>query len=201
MNIQYLSISNAQTEIDPQADIILAQGTTPYCDHEQVEKVRSQCIQNHITFLFVSTGPKYKKAGIIYNIPENQQHLQAQRSNLSYFNHQDLFNRIEHSKFRNSFHLKVKDMQYIKDKGMDTIENHAKDFISNRLGIYPTPNDGKQTPMKGHPIFIGQHATATCCRGCLEKWHHIPKDRELTKEEQEKIVSLLMEWVIKEYYK
>ncbi len=25
--------------------------------------------------------------------------------------------------------------------------------------------------MKGHPVFVAQHATATCCRECIRKWH------------------------------
>lgn len=39
-------------------------------------------------------------------------------------------------------------------------------------------NDGKQTPMRGHPVFIAQHATATCCRECLKKWHNIKKRKK-----------------------
>ena len=63
------------------------------------------------------------------------------------------------------------------------------------------PNDGKQTPTKGHPVFVAQHATATCCRGCLEKWHRIPKGRELTWEEQEYVVDVIMEWISREMKK
>ena len=83
---------------------------------------------------------------------------------------------LSKSKFRSSFKLKDKDNTYINDKGLDTIRRHAFDFISKRVGEYPTINDGKQTPMRGHPVFIAQHATATCCRGCINKWYNIPKD-------------------------
>lgn len=105
---------------------------------------------------------------------------------------------LSKSKFRSSFHLKDKDLLYIKDKGIDTIRSHAYDFIRKRLAPSIIPNDGKQTPMKGHPVFIGQHATATCCRGCLYKWHHIDKDRVLTEEEIDYIVNVLMEWINRE---
>ena len=81
------------------------------------------------------------------------------------------------------------------DKGGDKIREHAKDFVSQRLAPAVIPNDGKQTPMKGHPIFIAQHATACCCRGCLEKWHHFPRGKELTEEQQDYVVDVLMEWV------
>lgn len=99
------------------------------------------------------------------------------------------------SKFRSSFHLKEKDLIYIEQKGLQKIESHAYDFINKRLREITNINDGKQTPMKGHPVFVAQHATATCCRGCLEKWHHIPKDRLLTDEEVKYIVNVVMAWI------
>lgn len=99
------------------------------------------------------------------------------------------------SKFRSSFHLKEKDLIYIEQKGLQKIESHAYDLINKRLRDITNINDGKQTPMKGHPVFSAQHATATCCRGCLEKWHHIPKDRPLTDEEVKYIVNIIMAWI------
>lgn len=105
---------------------------------------------------------------------------------------------LSHSKFRSSFHLKEKDILYIKEKGMDVIENHARDFIKKRLQPKIILNDGKQTPTKGHPVFIAEHATATCCRDCLYKWHHIEKNKELTNEEIDYIVRLIMTWIKKE---
>ncbi len=110
----------------------------------------------------------------------------------------DLFTRLSQSAFRSRFQLNAADKQYINDKGMDTIRSHAKDLIAKRLAPAVIPNDGKQTPMKGHPVFIGQHATGTCCRGCLEKWHGIPKGRELTAEEQAYVVDTLMQWIYRQ---
>lgn len=106
-----------------------------------------------------------------------------------------LFNRLEHSKFRSSFHLSPKYKNYCLDKGMDTIEKHARDFISKRLAPAYIPNDGKQTPMKNHPVFIAQHATATCCRGCLYKWHKIKPGVQLTQVQQDYIVEIIMRWI------
>lgn len=80
-----------------------------------------------------------------------------------------LFERLDHSKFRSSFHLTKKYKEYCNEKGLDVIEQHARDFISKRIAPAVILNDGKQTPMKNHPVFIAQHATATCCRGCLYK--------------------------------
>ena len=78
---------------------------------------------------------------------------------------------------------------------METIRIHSKDFIEKRLAPAIIPNDGKQTPMKGHPVFIAQHATATCCRNCLYKWHHIPKDVELNCSQQQYVVAVIMRWI------
>lgn len=103
--------------------------------------------------------------------------------------------RLKKSKFRSSFSLKEKDLKYIKDKGLNTIENHAKDFIKKRLSLSVILNDGKQTPTRGHPVFIAQHATATCCRGCLYKWHQIKPGRTLTDKEQQYIVDIIMGWI------
>ena len=114
------------------------------------------------------------------------------------YNHTLLFERLSKSDFRRRFHLKQKDLDYISEKGLDTIRKHAADFVAKRLAPAVIPNDGKQTPMRGHPVFIAQHATGCCCRGCFYKWHHIPPGRPLTAEEQAYVVSVLMTWIEKE---
>ena len=99
------------------------------------------------------------------------------------------------SKFRSKFKLTQKDREYIAVKGFETIKEHAYQFINTRVAPANPKNDGKQTPMRGHPVFITQHATATCCRGCISKWHGIEKGRVLNKKEMEYIVALIMEWI------
>lgn len=99
------------------------------------------------------------------------------------------------SKFRSGFHLSEKDKEYVKEKGLETVRAHAADIIRKRLAPAVIPNDGRQTPMKGHPVFIAQHACACCCRGCLEKWYKVPQGRALTENQQNKIVNLLMKWI------
>lgn len=110
----------------------------------------------------------------------------------------DILEHLAKSKFRSSFHLSSKDIKYINDKGLDVIRKHAEDFIITRLAPAYILNDGKQTPMKNHPVFIAQHATATCCRSCLYKWHHIKQNKELTENEQEYIVNIIMLWISRE---
>ena len=107
----------------------------------------------------------------------------------------DILERLRHSDFRNSFHLEEENFDYIYNKGMETIQQHAADFVAKRLAPAHLPNDGKQTPLKGHPVFIAQHATACCCRKCIRKWHHIDENHDLTKKEQEFIVELIMTWI------
>lgn len=103
--------------------------------------------------------------------------------------------RLSKSKFRNSFHLNDKDKQYINEKGLRKIQEHAEEFISKRLAPKEILSDGKQTPTKGHPVFIAQHATATCCRSCLYKWHKFPKNVELTAYQKKYIINLIMTWI------
>ncbi len=107
----------------------------------------------------------------------------------------DILDKLVQSKFRSRFKLGVNELNYIRDKGLDKIKNHAEDFIRDRIAPFEPTNNDKQTPMRGHPVFIAQHATATCCRGCIEKWHKFPQHRELTKSEQEYLVSVIMEWI------
>lgn len=106
--------------------------------------------------------------------------------------------RLKKSKFRSKFHLTEKDKEYIANKGMDQIRAHATDFVRERLAPSYIKNDGSQTPWRGHPVFIAQHATATCCRGCIEKWYKIPKNTTLSPTQQEKIVNLIMFWIEQE---
>ena len=111
----------------------------------------------------------------------------------------NIFDRLSKSKFRSSFYLKDKDILYIEDKGLDKIRNHAYDFVIKRLADTSNVTDGKQTPMKGHPVFIAQHATGTCCRRCLEKWHHISKNKNMTDDDIKYVVDIIMSWIEKEY--
>ena len=111
----------------------------------------------------------------------------------------NILDRLSKSKFRSSFHLKDKDILYIEDKGIDKIRNHAYDFVTKRLADTSNVTDGKQTPMKGHPVFIAQHATGTCCRRCLEKWHYISKNKNMTEDDIKYVVDIIMSWIEKEY--
>lgn len=102
---------------------------------------------------------------------------------------------LKQSPFRRRFRLSEEDAAYIRRVGGEVIALHAAEFVRRRLAPSEPENDGRQTPMRGHPVFKAQHACACCCRSCLEKWYGIPKGRELSPEEQREIVQLLVQWV------
>ncbi len=103
--------------------------------------------------------------------------------------------KLERSRFRSSFHLTKKEKEYLAEKGPEVIRRHAEDFVRQKLAPADPANDGKQTPMHGHPVFKAMHATACCCRGCLNKWYKVPLHKEPSPAAQEKIVNLLVAWI------
>jgi Domain of unknown function (DUF4186) len=107
------------------------------------------------------------------------------------------FAALARSRFRSRFRLGPKERAYLAEKTLAVILEHGRQFVRERLAAAEPKNDGRQTPMRGHPVFIAQHATATCCRGCLEKWHRIPRGRELSEEEIEYVVAVLARWLEK----
>jgi hypothetical protein len=107
----------------------------------------------------------------------------------------EIFAALAKSPFRRRFHLRGKELEYLRTKGLPVILEHAADFIEKRLAPALPLNDGKQTPMRHHPVFIAQHATATCCRGCLQKWHRIPKGRLLEEGEKQYVIEVIRRWL------
>lgn len=110
----------------------------------------------------------------------------------------ELFERLGRSAFRRRFRLRGKELEYFRRKGLPVVLEHAADFIEKRLAPAHPANDGKQTPTGHHPAFVAQHATATCCRGCLEKWHGVPKGRPLTAGEQQHALEVIREWLVRQ---
>ncbi len=107
-----------------------------------------------------------------------------------------LFESLSRSKFRSSFKLRNAEVLYFRTKGIDLILSHGEDFIRTRLAPGFIANDGKQTPYHGHPFFVAQHATACCCRSCLQKWHSIPIGHQLSKSETAYIISVVKRWLL-----
>lgn len=107
----------------------------------------------------------------------------------------DLFAALAKSKFRSRQRLSPKDRAYLEEKTLAVILDHARRFVTERLAPAQPPGDGRQTPMRGHPVFVAQHATATCCRGCLAKWHRIPKGKHLSEDEIDHVLEAIHRWL------
>jgi Domain of unknown function (DUF4186) len=97
--------------------------------------------------------------------------------------------------FRARFHLRGREAATVELRGMEAVREHARELLAARVAPAAPRNDGKQTPYRGHPVFVAQHATATCCRNCLERWHGIAKDRALTGDELEYAVDVICRWI------
>jgi hypothetical protein len=107
----------------------------------------------------------------------------------------NLFAALARSKFRSRQRLGPKERAYLEARTLPTILEHGRQFLQERLAPAASRNDGRQTPMRGHPIFIAQHATATCCRGCLAKWHRIAAGQELTEPQLDYLMGVLERWL------
>ncbi|AOX15979.1 DUF4186 domain-containing protein [Kozakia baliensis] len=110
----------------------------------------------------------------------------------------ELLARLRTSRFRSRFHLDAQSRAYLQSRGLPVVMEHAAAFLRERLVPARPPKDGKQTPMRGHPVFIAQHATGSCCRSCLAKWHHIEKNAPLTEQEQMEILAVIRAWLERE---
>jgi predicted Fe-S protein YdhL (DUF1289 family) len=107
----------------------------------------------------------------------------------------EVFPALANSSFRRRMRLRGAELGYLRSRGMDVVMQHAADLIGRRLAPAQPENDGKQTPMRGHPVFIAQHATGTCCRGCLAKWHRIPAGQPLDDAARAHVLAALRRWL------
>lgn len=109
-----------------------------------------------------------------------------------------VLDRLAESTFRRRKRLLGTELEQLRARGVTEMGLHARRFVADRLAPAQPANDGRQTPYRGHPVFIAQHATATCCRTCLEIWHRIPKGRELTDAESGYVAGLIEAWLRRE---
>jgi hypothetical protein len=107
----------------------------------------------------------------------------------------EAFQRLARSAFRRKFRLQGRELAYLKTWGLPHVMKQARDLIAKRVAPASPPNDGRQTPWRNHPVFVAQHATATCCRGCLEKTHEIAKGHALTNEEMNYVMKVIERWL------
>ncbi|MXG91318.1 DUF4186 family protein [Nocardioides flavescens] len=100
--------------------------------------------------------------------------------------------------FGRRFHLRGRERATAQLRGPGTMRAHAAEIIGERLAPAQPRNDGRQTPYRNHPVFVAQHATATCCRTCLETWHGIAKGHQLDRDERAYVVEVIGRWIDRE---
>jgi hypothetical protein len=87
-------------------------------------------------------------------------------------------------------------VNYARRKGRLQLKQAARNQIERAVKGIAHPREGQQTPRETNPhanvIHYAQHATASCCRKCVEEWHGIPRDRELTAAEIDYLTELVM---------
>jgi hypothetical protein len=103
--------------------------------------------------------------------------------------------RITRHRFRARFHVRGRERAIVDLRGMETIRVHAAEIVDRRLAPANPRKDGRQTPYRGHPVFVAQHATATCCRSCLERWHDITRGHQLGTDERDYVVEVICRWI------
>ena len=102
---------------------------------------------------------------------------------------------LARSRFRSSFELSADEDAQLADTAPETLRRQARGIIAGRLAPARPANDGRQTPYRGHPVFVAQHATATCCRRCAGKWHGIEAGSTMSDEEVTATVEIICSWL------
>ena len=108
---------------------------------------------------------------------------------------EELFAALATSAFRRKFKLGAREETCMTVKGLPVVLQHARGIVDRRLAPAHPLNDGRQTPFRGHPVFVAQHATATCCRGCLQNWHWIQRGEPLSDAQIDHVVNVLGRWL------
>ena len=169
------------------------------CSYEQLLDLYAYCLVHEISLHIESLPGCFEKDKKVWNIPEEKRKEQAGLDLVFPFRRRFAsLSGLEKSAFRSSFHLNKLLLAYAREKGIEVLIRQSMELLEQRLFVPDPKKDGKQTPMKGHPVFIAQHATATCCRGCLNKWHHVPKGRKLLGHEKQEVMLLHKEWLERE---
>ena len=110
----------------------------------------------------------------------------------------DRIDRASARPFGRRFHLRGRERATAELRGPQTMRAHAAEIIAERLAPAEPTNDGRQTPLRNHPVFVAQHATATCCRSCLETWYGIAKGHRLDRSERAFVVEVIGRWIDRE---
>jgi hypothetical protein len=108
--------------------------------------------------------------------------------------HSDPFVRLKSSSYRRNMGLTAFEKKSVMKEGFGKVVERCREALDD-LDM-PDYTHG-ETPYKG-VVPKAQHATSTCCRKCMFRWHGIPRYRELTEEERAYVIRLILRWVRKE---
>jgi hypothetical protein len=95
------------------------------------------------------------------------------------------------------WHIDIDDraVAHARRKGRARLRKAVEKRITKSIGPAEPSFDGRQTPVAGNSIYYAQHATASCCRKCLEEWHGVPLGRLLTDDELGYLSDLAMRFI------
>jgi hypothetical protein len=111
---------------------------------------------------------------------------------------QHTFHALKRELVRHHFwHVPIdqKALNHARRKGRTGLRVAAERRLRTSVGRPDNPYDGRQTPYKGNVLFYAQHAVAACCRKCIEEWHGISRDKELTEDELSYLTELVCMFV------
>lgn len=106
-----------------------------------------------------------------------------------------LLEKVAESDYRAEIDLGPEDMDYVNSRGFDMMVRHAHDFVERRLGPARPRNEGKQTPLKGHPLFLAQHATGADSRAALSEYHGIAEGKKLSRQQMDYVTDVVLRWL------
>ena len=107
----------------------------------------------------------------------------------------ELLRRLRASSKHRRVHLGPREYALAERKGIETLKAEARKIVLTRISELRGVSDGRQTPMRGHPVFLAQHATGICCRDCVLEWHGIPKRGVMSAKQLNHLHSVLAAWL------
>lgn len=95
------------------------------------------------------------------------------------------------------WHIEIdqKAVNHARRKGKIALRVAAAKRLRQSVGNAEPFHDGQQTPKTGNTLYYAQHATATCCRKCIEDWHGVQMGKALTDGQINYFTDLLMLYI------
>ena len=105
---------------------------------------------------------------------------------------EEVFSKLNKTGRISNFSLGDAEIEYVSSRGIEILRLHATDFIQKRIAPKEPKNDGHQTPAKGHPVFLAQHACGCNDRDSVEQFFGFKKGSLLKEKEVNLIVDVIV---------